>query len=275
MRPGHATTNPAIVAPQSTERRPNRRLSRAAFHPYFISTVPHTHLLKPGCNQAKPINHLPEDLQMKLYIAEATCSLAAQTIANELGLAPQLVHYDVFGKSTTAHNDFTDVNPLQYVPVLELDDEREHLTETIVITSYLADQHPESNLIPKHGTIERVRMDQLLTFIATEIAQKHIPLMRKLMTPEGIRFHTDKLLAAYGMLDRQLSDGRSYLTGEQFTVADAYVWATLWHKRSGVNLDHLENLAAYIARIEARPSVQKALRDEAKLVACHKQQLAA
>jgi glutathione S-transferase len=212
---------------------------------------------------------------MKLYIAQATCSLAAQAIANEIGLTPELVHFDVFGKSTTDGTTFSDVNSLLYVPALVLDGEKEALTETITITSYLADQHPETNLIPKHGTIERARMDQLLTFIATEIAQKHIPLMRKLMTPEGIEFHTNKLLTAYGVLDKQLSDGRSYLTGEQFTVADAYVWATLWHERSGVNLDHLKNLAAFIARIEARPSAQKALKDEAELVALHKEQLAA
>jgi glutathione S-transferase len=212
---------------------------------------------------------------MKLYIAQATCSLAAQAIANEIGLTPELVHFDVFGKSTTDGTTFSDVNSLLYVPALVLDGEKEALTETITITSYLADQHPEANLIPKHGTLERARMDQLLTFIATEIAQKHIPLMRKLMTPEGIEFHTMKLQTAYGVLDKQLSDGRSYLTGEQFTVADAYVWATLWHERSGVNLDHLKNLAAFIARIEARPAVQKALKDEAELVALHKEQLAA
>ena len=34
---------------------------------------------------------------MKLYIAKATCSLAVQLVANELGLAPELVHFDVFG----------------------------------------------------------------------------------------------------------------------------------------------------------------------------------
>ncbi|CDY77305.1 Glutathione S-transferase [Caballeronia glathei] len=213
---------------------------------------------------------------MKLYIAQATCSLAVQAIANELGLSPRLVHFDVFGKSTTEGGPFADVNPLLYVPALELDNEqKDRLTETITITSYLADQHPESGLIPRHGTMERVRMDQLLTFIATEIAQKHIPLMRKLMTEEGVAFNTGKLLSAYGVLDARLADGRAYLTGEQFTVADAYVWATMWHERSGVNLDHLKNLAAYIARIEARPSVQKALKDEADMVALHKQKLAA
>ncbi|MFM0341691.1 glutathione S-transferase family protein [Paraburkholderia fungorum] len=213
---------------------------------------------------------------MKLYIAQATCSLAVQAIANELGLSPELVHFDVFGKSTSDGSRFTDVNSLLYVPVLELDNEqKDRLTETTVITSYLADQHPGSGLIPSHGTLERVRMDQLLTFIATEIAQKHIPLMRKLMTAEGIAFTTNKLLTAYGVLDARLADGRAYLTGEQFTVADAYVWATLWHERSGVKIDHLKNLLAYIGRIEARPAVRKALKDEADVVALHKEQLAA
>jgi glutathione S-transferase len=212
---------------------------------------------------------------MKLYIAQATCSLAAQAIANELGLSPELVHFDVFGKTTSDGIPFADVNPLLYVPALVLDGEKEALTETIIISSYLADQYPAANLMPRHGTIERVRMDQLLTFIATEIAQKHIPLMRKLMTTDGIAFHTNKLLTAYGVLDRQLADGRLYLTGEQFTVADAYVWATMWHARSGVNLDHLTNLMAYVARVEARPSAQKAMKDEAELVGRHKQLLAA
>lgn len=213
---------------------------------------------------------------MKLYIADATCSQAVQVIANELGLSPELIHFDVFGKSTSNGSKFTDVNSLQYVPVLELDDAaKTRLTETIIITSYLADQHPAAGLIPGRGTLERVKMDQLLTFIATEIAQKHIPLMRKLMNPEGIAYHTHKLRTAYGVLDAQLADGRSYLTGDLFTVADAYVWATMWHERSGVNLDHLANLKAYIGRINARPSVQKALKEEADLVAIHKEQLAA
>jgi glutathione S-transferase len=213
---------------------------------------------------------------MKLYTAQATCSLAVQAVANELGLTPELVHYDVFGKTTTDNVNFADVNSLLYVPTLVLDNEqKERMTETIVISSYLADQHPTSGLIPVHGTPERVRLDQLLTFIATEIAQKHIPLMRKLMTAEGVEFTTRKLLTAYGVLDARLADGRAYLTGEQFTVADAYVWATMWHERSGVKLDHLKNLMTYIARIEARPSVQKALKDEAEMVARHKQQRAA
>ncbi|HEY4352816.1 MAG TPA: glutathione S-transferase C-terminal domain-containing protein [Paraburkholderia sp.] len=218
---------------------------------------------------------------MKLYIAQATCSLAVQAVLNELGLDAELIHYDVFGKSTTDNGNFVDVNELGYVPVLVLDNAHpgartdEKLTETIVISSYLADRHPESGLIPAHGTIERVRIDQLLTFVATEIAQKHIPLMRKLLTEEGTAWTRAKLVNAYARLDAQLADGRTYLTGDQFTVADAYVWATMWHERSGAQIGHLKNLMAYISRIEARASVKKALKDEAELVARHKQLLAA
>ncbi|WP_427185360.1 glutathione S-transferase N-terminal domain-containing protein [Bordetella bronchialis] len=214
---------------------------------------------------------------MKLYIAKATCSLAVQIVLNELGMDnTELVHYDVFGKSTSNGEDFAQVNPLGYVPVLRLDDGvQELLAETVVIGSYLADLHPRSGLIPAHGTLERVRVDALLNFVATEIAQKHIPLMRKLLTEEGSSWTRAKLVAAYARLDRMLQDGRPWLTGERFTVLDAYVWATFWHERSGVDIGHLEHLMAYKSRIEARPSVIKALADEAALVLAHETRLAA
>src|SRR6218665_374467 len=149
---------------------------------------------------------------VKLYIAKATCSLAPQIIANELGLDLDLVHFDVVGKSTSNNDDFAKVNPLAYVPVLRVSDKSDDLlTETIVIVSHLADLHPEAGLIPARGTRERLEMEQLPTFTATEIAQKHIPLMRKLLTPEGAEWTRNKLVLAYGELEKRLSDGRPFL----------------------------------------------------------------
>ena len=205
---------------------------------------------------------------MKLYIAYDTCSRAAQLVANELGLNPELIHFDVKDKSTSKGDDFLKINPLAYVPALVVDN-GDVLTETIVVTSYLADQHPEANLIPKPGTPKRAKFDALLVFTATEIAQKHIPLMRKLMTPFGMEWTLNKLVSAYDVLDQMLSDGRKYLTGDQFTVADAYVWATMWQARSGAKIDHYKNLMAYIARIDERPSAKKTIKDEAALVEQH------
>jgi glutathione S-transferase len=212
----------------------------------------------------------------KLYIADQTCSQAVQIIANEIGLNPELIHYNVFDKSTSNGDSFADVNPLGYVPVLALENnDQDKITETIVIISYLADQHPEAALIPAHGTLERVKIDQFLTITATEIAQKHIPLMRKLLSEEGTQWTRAKLVSAYSTLDARLADGRTYLTGDHFSVADAYVWATMWHERSGAEIGHLENLMAWKARVDARPSVQKALKDEAEIVAFHQAQATA
>ncbi len=195
---------------------------------------------------------------MKLYIAKATCSLAAMMVANELGLAPELVHYDVFNKTTSNGETFTDVNPLGYVPVLQIDnDTRDTITETIVVNSYLADRYPDAKLAPKPGTLERAHFDQLLVFVATEIAQKHIPLMRKLLTEEGTAWTRAKLVTAYTVLNDILADGRSYITGEDFTVADAYIWGTMWHERSGADIKHLTKLMNYVARISARPPHRK------------------
>ncbi|WP_234779065.1 glutathione S-transferase family protein [Pseudomonas amygdali] len=109
-----------------------------------------------------------------------------------------------------------------------------------MITSYLADQHPEAGLIPARGTLDRVKFDQLLTFIATEIAQKHIPLMRKLLTEEGTAWTRAKIVAAYATLDARLADGRAFLTGDKFTVADAYIFGTWWHECSGTEIGHPE-----------------------------------
>lgn len=211
------------------------------------------------------------DETMKLYIAHGTCSQTVQIIANELDLDLELVHFDVVSKETSNGDNFSEINPLLYVPALQLDNARKDvLTETIIVASYLADQADTGGLIPVPGTLDRVKFDQLLTFIATEIAQKHIPLMRKLLTEEGTAFNRNKLLTAYSLLDERLADGRAFLTGDDFTVADAYVFGTWWSKRSGVYLEHLPHLMAYKARLDAHPSVQKALKDEARVSAVHR-----
>lgn len=123
---------------------------------------------------------------MKLYIGNDTCARAAQLVANELGIKHELVAVDVVSKATSNGEDFATVNPLLYVPALRLDnDNQDILSETIIISSYLADQYPESGMLPPPGTLERVQADQFLVQLTTEIAQKHIPLILKLMTEKG------------------------------------------------------------------------------------------
>lgn len=207
---------------------------------------------------------------MKLYIAKATCSRAPQTVINEIGLDVELVLYDVPGRTTSSGEDFGTVNRFRYVPVLELDnDARDGISEAPVIAAYLADLHPSRGLIPPPGSLERLKVDQGLCFIATEIAQKHIPLMRQHMNDVGRPWMLERLAQAYALFDEQLADGRRWLTGPQFGVLDIYLWATMWQDRSGAQIDHLQHLAAWARRVEARPSVQRTLADEAAMVRAH------
>lgn len=80
-------------------------------------------------------------------------------------------------------------------------------------------------------------------------------------------------MAAYETLDRKLAT-QDYLAGDTFSVADAYLWATWWSPRSGAQIDHLQNLAAWKARMDARASVVKTLMDEAEVVAAHRELMA-
>ena len=207
---------------------------------------------------------------MKLYIARATCSRAPQAVFNELGLEVELVLYDIPSQTTSSGEDFGRVNRFRYVPVLEFSHGAvQHMSEASVITVYLADLHPERGLIPPWGTPERLQVDESLMFIATEIAQKHISLMRGHVNEAGLAWTRERIVQAYELFDERLADGRPWLAGTQFGVLDIYLWATMWQDRSGVQIAHLKQLADWQERIEARPSIRKTLMDEAALVQAH------
>jgi glutathione S-transferase len=68
-----------------------------------------------------------------------------------------------------------------------------------------------------------------------------------------------------GWLATQL-EGRDYLMGAQFTVADAYLFTVLsWASFVQFDLGQWPVFAAYLQRVGARPAVQQALRNEGLL----------
>ncbi|MPZ32005.1 MAG: glutathione S-transferase [Rhodospirillales bacterium] len=154
-----------------------------------------------------------------------------------------------------------------YAPTLVLDDGASP-SETLAITTYLDDTKPEKNLIPPAGSIERVKLLELQTFITTEIHQKFIPVFRDYVTEDAKNRFRNMLIKSFGTLDERFADGRIYLTGETFTVADAYLFSiTPWVERTHVNISHLKKLWAFQDRVAGRPAVQAALLDEAAAAA--------
>jgi glutathione S-transferase len=195
---------------------------------------------------------------MKLYYSPGACSLSPHIVLREAGLAFEPVAAPTKTHKLADGTDYYTINPLGYVPVLELDDGT-RLREGPAIVQYIADQVPQKNLAPANGTLPRYRLQEWLTFIGTEIHKTFSPLFNPAMPEEGKKIFRDRLANRFGFIDREL-EGKDYLMGEHFTVADAYLYVvTRWAKPMGIDISAWPNLAMHHQRVAARPAVREAL----------------
>ncbi len=200
---------------------------------------------------------------MKLYYAPHTCSLSPHIVLRELELPFELVKVNNQTKQTADGRDFRTINPKGYVAALELD-QGDVLTEGPAIVQYLADLRPAMQLAPPNSTRERTRLQEWLNFVSSEIHAGSAPLFQAAL-PEAAKAHfRERLFKRFDYLDGILAES-TYLMGEQFSVADAYLFTVLrWCRFFAIDLDRWPSLAAYAARIGERPAVQAALRAEAQ-----------
>ena len=201
---------------------------------------------------------------MKLYYSPGACSLSPHIALQEAGLA-----YTPVLASTKSHKlqdgtDYYTINALGYVPVLELDN-GERLREGPAIVQYIADQVPDKQLAPANGTLARYRLQEWLNFIGTELHKGFSPLFNP-ATPEDYKpMVRERLLQRLQWVDSQLA-GKQYLMGDQFTVADGYLFTvTNWTQPTKLDISGLANLPAYRERVGARPAVQAAMKAEGLL----------
>jgi glutathione S-transferase len=198
---------------------------------------------------------------MKLYYSPGACSLSPHIVAREAGIAIDLEKVDLKAKKLANGSDYNAVNPKGYVPLLELDN-GQRLTEVPVIVQYLADQKPASGLAPMAGTMERYRLQEWLNFIASELHKTWGAFFNPKIGGDWKQATLDRLGLRLDYLAKQL-DGKQYLMGERFTVADAYAFTILnWAGMTGVDLGRWPGIKAYHARVAARPKVQEALKAE-------------
>lgn len=199
---------------------------------------------------------------MKLYYAPAACSLAPHIALLEIGATFTTEKVDTKSKTTATGADFLAINPKGYVPALELDD-GDVLTEGVVMQQYIADLKPDAKLAPARGTKERRKLEELLVFLSTEVHKNFSPLFAP-GTPDAYK-ETAKgnISRRLDYLEQQLGDGRKFLTGDQFTIADAYLFTlSNWTKFVGIDLARWPNISAFAGRVAQRPTVQAAMKAE-------------
>ena len=201
---------------------------------------------------------------MKLFYATGTCSLSPHIVLLEAGLPFSMVKVDLKTKKTEGGVDYFTINSKGAVPALELDDGRV-LTEGPAVVQYIADQKPESGLAPRAGTFERYQLMEILNYITSEVHKGFSPLFNPAASAEVKEAAVSTLTKKFDWLSGFLGN-RSFLMGNTFTVADAYLFTVLnWTGHVKIDLSKWPVLAAFQARVRARPKVQEALAAEGLL----------
>jgi glutathione S-transferase len=198
---------------------------------------------------------------MKLYYAPGACSLSPHIVLREAGLAFDTARTDTKTKALPGGGDFREINPLGYVPVLELDDGT-RLTEGPAIVQWIADQVPEKKLAPPNGTRERTELQRWLNFISTELHKGFSPLFNPSMPEEAKAIFRERLAGRFAHVDKHLA-GNEYLLGKAFSAADVYLFViTNWAGPVKIDLAPYPNVLAFRKRIGSRPAVQGAMQAE-------------
>jgi len=200
---------------------------------------------------------------MKLYYKPGACSLAAHMALHELDLPFTLEAVDTARGTTASSADFRAINPKGYVPVLELED-GEVLTESAAVLQYLADRRPEAGLAPAAGTMARVRLQEHLNYLSSEVHKAFgIFFSGRLLSPDEREAAVARVLARLAPIEALLADGRLHLLGETFTVADAYLFVLAsWADHVGISLERLPHLDRFIGRVASRETTRAAMRAE-------------
>ena len=198
---------------------------------------------------------------LKLYYASGACSLSPHIALRESGLPFEVERVDfASGKKTTTGADFNAINPKGYVPALQLEN-GEILTEGAVMVQYIADLKPEAELAPRQGSFERVRLQEWLNFIATELHKGMGPLFSQQTPAEYKQLVRDRVKGRFEFVAKNLGD-KQFLFGDRFSVVDGYLFYTLRSWQRFLKEELPAGLTDYYKRLAERPSIAKALEVE-------------
>jgi glutathione S-transferase len=196
---------------------------------------------------------------MKLYYSPGACSLAPHIAMREAGIPVELSKVDLKAKQYEG-GDYKQVNPKGYVPAV--DTSAGVLTEAPVILQYIADQKPDAGLAPKPGDPARYKLQEMLNFITSEMHKGFGNFFNPAMNDGWRQAVTDRLGVRLDWLAKHLQ-GKQYVMGDQFSVADAYLFTILnWAAPSKFDLSKWPAIQEYHKRVGARPKVQEALKAE-------------
>lgn len=198
---------------------------------------------------------------MILFCSPGSCSLASHIVLEESALPYEAVYVDLKTRRTRDGRDYDRINPRGYVPCVQLDD-GELLCENAALLPYLGELDAATGLMPAPGTLGNYRVREWTAFVCVELHKNCSPLFRP-TTPEATREAQRAILARRFRYTNECVGAGPFLTGGQFTVADAYLFVVLsWFPRWQASFSDYPHLGDFYSRVRQRPAVQRVIRDE-------------
>jgi glutathione S-transferase len=204
----------------------------------------------------------------KLFYGPNACSLAPHIALAEAGAEFEAVRLDLKA-GDQRKPEYLAVNPKGRVPALVTP--RGTLTENPVILGWVAQTYPEAHLKPDGDFFTFSEMQSFNMYLATtvHIAFAHLFRAERWADSEAakieMRAKVPSVLAqVFQLVEERLRDGRPWVCGDQYTVADPYLYVfARWLERDGAGgASAMPLTRAHRTRMQARPAVQKILAAE-------------
>lgn len=200
---------------------------------------------------------------MKLYDGgRAPNPRRVRVFLAEKGIEVPLVPIDM-GAMGHKSDEVTDRNPLQRLPILELDDGT-IVTESVAICRYFEEVQPEPALFGTgavgQAVVEMWQRRVELHFLGTVAAAfRHIhPAMKTWEIPQVAEWgeaNKPKAVEFMRLLDKELAE-REFIAGDTYSIADitGMIGVDFMKPARIAFPEELENLARWYKSVSARPS---------------------
>jgi glutathione S-transferase len=206
-------------------------------------------------------------MSLTLYFAAGSCSLPALVGLEEAGAVFDPVRL-VLPNGDQRRPEYLAIHPRGRVPVLVADDVA--IGENIAVLTAIAQRFPAARLLPAHDPLQLARAYELLAWFASGVHVAFAQVGRpERYTPDTAAWPAlkaggrENMLAAYAEIDARLEDGRPWLLGEDFSLADPYAHVFYrWAPRLEIDMADYPAFHAHAERLQARPAVQRAFRHE-------------
>jgi GST-like protein len=200
-------------------------------------------------------------MPLHLHAAATSNAQRASCMLEELGL-PYTLHKVDLAKGAQRSPEFLAINPAGQVPALVDDEAGVTLAQSIAILLYLAEK--SGKLLPKEPKA-RAKALWWTAYAASDVSGAvgaYIGFTRSNLAdkPAAVAdWLAGRVAGALAQADKALADGRAFLCGAEFSVADVAFAPAANRAKDVPGVANLTHLHAYLARVMARPGMAKGI----------------